>query len=390
MNFEITKKNISYFLLFIFLIIYFFLFFIDVKLPVLKFILYGILFLVFLLFFRDKKLIRNYHKDLMQTVIIIVASYFILYYLSGLIVGYVYNIYNTSFTGILYNTVIFILPLFFREEVRLKFVYLGKSKVAYIFVTIVFILCELFSSTFFDFQTNAEFFTQFVSIFLPIVLENILLTYLAYIGIRSTVYAYFIPMLISRYFVPVVVDFDWFYSLLFQLLLSILLYYYLMNEYLWKAKKIYSRKTGKKNSFLYVCICCIILSFGLFVAGVFKYQPVAVLTYSMEPVFTRGDAVVVEKLSTNSEKRKLKKGDIIQYQYDKTVVVHRILKKYQEQGETIFILKGDNNDSEDLKPVKMDQIIGKVIFSVPKVGYPSVWLSEFLYPEKEAEVEVGR
>ena len=53
----------------------------------------------------------------MQTVIIIVASYFILYYLSGLIVGYVYNIYNTSFTGILYNTVIFILPLFFREEV---------------------------------------------------------------------------------------------------------------------------------------------------------------------------------------------------------------------------------------------------------------------------------
>ena len=33
--------------------------------------------------------------------------------------------------------------------------------------------------------------------------------------------------------------------------------------------------------------------------------------------------------------------------------------------------------------------MGKVIFSIPKIGYPSVWLSEFLYPEKEVEVEVG-
>lgn len=34
--------------------------------------------------------------------------------------------------------------------------------------------------------------------------------------------------------------------------------------------------------------------------------------------------------------------------------------------------------------------MGKVLFSIPKVGYPSVWLSEFLYSDQDVSVEVGR
>ena len=389
MSLNVTKKQVSYFIFFLFLGIWFFFFLLGKNYPILDFILYGFLFLVSYSFFKEKKLIRNYHKDLMQTVLIITVSYFILYYLLGVVVGFVYNAYDTSIVGVLSNTFLFIFPLLFREEIRERFVFFHKSKIACVFITVVFIACELFSSTFFTFQTNKEFFSQFVSIFLPIVIENILLTYLAFVGIRSTVYAYFIPMLISRYYVPVVVDLDWFYSLLLQLLLSGVIYSFVQNEYLWKVKRIYSRRTDKKNSFLYAFTCCLILFFGLFVAGVFKYQPVAILTFSMKPKFTRGDAVVIEKLKTDSEKRKLKEGDIIQYQYNGTVVVHRIIDSYKEDGEKVYILKGDNNKSKDSKPVYLDQIMGKVIFSIPKIGYPSVWLSEFLYPEKEVEVEVG-
>lgn len=389
MSLNITKKQISYFILFLFFGIWFSFFLLNKSYPILDFIFYGLLFLFSIFYFKEKKLIRNYHKDFMQTVLIITISYFILYYLSGVIVGFVYNAYDTSIIGILLNTFLFVCPLLFREEIRQKFIYFHKSKTACVFITIVFIACELFSSTFFNFQTNKEFFSQFVSIFLPIVIENILLTYLSFIGIRSTVYAYFIPMLISRYYLPVVVDLDWFYSLLLQLLLSGVIYSFIQNEYLWKVNRIYSRSTDKKNSFLYACVCCLVLFFGLFVAGVFKYQPVAILTYSMKPKFTRGDAVVIEKLKTDREKRKLKKGDVIQYQYNGTVIIHRIIDSYKEDGEKVYILKGDNNKSKDLKPVYLNQIMGKVVFSIPKVGYPSVWFSEFLYPDREAEVEVG-
>ena len=383
------KKKLSYGIAICFLLFYFLFFFFDISFSFFNFLFYGLLFLIFILLFRDKKLIRNYHKEFSQTVFIISIIYFIIYYILGLIIGYSYNVYSTSFIGILRNIIVIVVPLLFREEVRSRFLFLNKKKFGIFFITLLFIVLELFSSTFFTYSNNEELFINFFSVFLPIVLENILLTYLAFIGIRSTVYAYFIPMLISRYFIPITLDVDWFFALLFQLILVVVIFYVSFNEYLWKEKRIYSYKTNKTNSVIYLFGVVFIVSFGLFVAGVFKYRPVAILTYSMEPIFTRGDAVIVEKLD-DEEKNKLKKGDIIQYQVDKTVVVHRIIKVKKEDNKKVYILKGDNNNAKDPKPVYMEQIMGKVLFSIPKVGYPSVWLSEFLYSDQDVSVEVGR
>ncbi len=384
-----VKKKLSYGIAICFLLFYFLFFFFDISFSFFNFLYYGLLFLIFILLFRDKKLIRNYHKEFSQTVFIISIIYFIIYYILGVIIGYSYNVYSTSFIGILRNIVVIVVPLLFREEVRSRFLFLNKKKFGIFFITLLFIVLELFSSTFFTYSNNEELFINFFSIFLPIVLENILLTYLAFIGIRSTVYAYFIPMLISRYFIPITLDVDWFFALLFQLVLVVVIFYVSFNEYLWKEKRIYSYKTNKTNSVVYLFGVVLIVSFGLFVAGVFKYRPVAILTYSMEPIFTRGDAVIVEKLD-KEEKNKLKKGDIIQYQVDKTVVVHRIIKVKKEDNKKVYILKGDNNNAKDPKPVYMEQIMGKVLFSIPKVGYPSVWLSEFLHSDQDVSVEVGR
>ena len=383
------KKKLSYGIAICFLLFYFLFFFFDISFSFFNFLFYGLLFLIFILLFRDKKLIRNYHKEFSQTVFIISIIYFIIYYILGVIIGYSYNVYSTSFIGILRNIIVIVVPLLFREEVRSRFLFLNKKKFGIFFITLLFIVLELFSSTFFTYSNNEELFINFFSVFLPIVLENILLTYLAYIGIRSTVYAYFIPMLISRYFIPITLDVDWFFALLFQLVLVVVIFYVSFNEYLWKEKRIYSYKTNKTNSVVYLFGVVLIVSFGLFVAGVFKYRPVAILTYSMEPIFTRGDAVIVEKLD-DDEKNKLKKGDIIQYQVDKTVVVHRIIKVKKEDNKKVYILKGDNNNAKDPKPVYMEQIMGKVLFSIPKVGYPSVWLSEFLHSDQDVSVEVGR
>lgn len=384
-----VKKKLSYGIAICFLLFYFLFFFFDISFSFFNFLFYGLLFLIFILLFRDKKLIRNYHKEFSQTVFIISIIYFIIYYILGLIIGYSYNVYSTSFIGILRNIIVIVVPLLFREEVRSRFLFLNKKKFGIFFITLLFIILELFSSTFFTYSNNEELFINFFSVFLPIVLENILLTYLAYIGIRGTVYAYFIPMLISRYFIPITLDVDWFFALLFQLILVVVIFYVSFNEYLWKEKRIYSYKTNKTNSVVYLFGVVLIVSFGLFVAGVFKYRPVAILTYSMEPIFTRGDAVIVEKLD-DDEKNKLKKGDIIQYQVDKTVVVHRIIKVKKEDNKKVYILKGDNNNAKDPKPVYMEQIMGKVLFSIPKVGYPSVWLSEFLHSDQDVSVEVGR
>lgn len=382
------KKNCSWLALLFVLFIRVICFFFHVNIPILDFILFGSLFIFFLLFFRRKSHTRNYQKSLTKTVLIIVISYYIIYYLLGLIIGFSYNFYDTSWSGIVYNAFIFVLPLLLREKVRERFVHIYKNRSSYIFITIIFICYEIFSSTFFSFQNNEQLVSNIFSIMIPCILENILLTYLVTISEVKTIYAYFIPSLISKYFVPILPDLDWFYRLLLQIILYIFIYSFVSNEYLLKVLRRPPKSEKGQNIFYYLSVSIVIV-LGLFVAGFFKYQPVAVLTYSMAPTFTRGDAVIIKKMDS-SEKKLLQKDDVIQYRRKDTTVIHRIVDIVDNQGERGYILKGDNNESDDPFIVYDNQIIGKATLIIPKLGYPSVWLSEFLHSNGEAEVEVGR
>ena len=382
------KKNCSWLALLFVLFIRVICFFFHVNIPILDFILFGSLFIFFLLFFRRKSHTRNYQKSLTKTVLIIVISYYIIYYLLGLIIGFSYNFYDTSWSGIVYNAFIFVLPLLLREKVRERFVHIYKNRSSYIFITIIFICYEIFSSTFFSFRNNEQLVSNIFSIMIPCILENILLTYLVTISEVKTIYAYFIPSLISKYFVPILPDLDWFYRLLLQIILYIFIYSFVSNEYLLKVLRRPPKSEKGQNIFYYLSVSIVIV-LGLFVAGFFKYQPVAVLTYSMDPTFTRGDAVIIKKMDS-SEKKLLQKDDVIQYRRKDTTVIHRIVDIVDNQRERGYILKGDNNESDDPFIVYDNQIIGKATLIIPKLGYPSVWLSEFLHSNGEAEVEVGR
>ena len=382
------KKNCSWLALLFVLFIRVICFFFHVNIPILDFILFGSLFIFFLLFFRRKSHTRNYQKSLTKTVLIVVISYYIIYYLLGLIIGFSYNFYDTSWSGIVYNAFIFVLPLLLREKVRERFVHIYKNRSSYIFITIIFICYEIFSSTFFSFRNNEQLVSNIFSIMIPCILENILLTYLVTISEVKTIYAYFIPSLISKYFVPILPDLDWFYRLLLQIILYIFIYSFVSNEYLLKVLRRPPKSEKGQNIFYYLSVSIVIV-LGLFVAGFFKYQPVAVLTYSMDPTFTRGDAVIIKKMDS-SEKKLLQKDDVIQYRRKDTTIIHRIVDIVDNQGERGYILKGDNNESDDPFIVYDNQIIGKATLIIPKLGYPSVWLSEFLHSNGEAEVEVGR
>jgi signal peptidase I len=54
----------------------------------------------------------------------------------------------------------------------------------------------------------------------------------------------------------------------------------------------------------------------------------------------------------------------------KYTIVHRIIDK-NEEG---YVIKGDNNPAPDPGTVKKEQIIGKVLFAVPLLGYPRLAL----------------
>lgn len=70
-------------------------------------------------------------------------------------------------------------------------------------------------------------------------------------------------------------------------------------------------------------------------------------------------------------------------------VVHRIIEKKQTKGEFYFITKGGSNGQPDLKEVKEEQLIGKVVFKIKYLGYPAIWIHKLQEEQQLVEVETG-
>lgn len=101
-----------------------------------------------------------------------------------------------------------------------------------------------------------------------------------------------------------------------------------------------------------------------------------VVSGSMEPTLNIGDIVIVRDSNTFYQ---ITVGDIIVFksplEKDK-VIVHRVVGIREDMGERALITKGDNNLSRDPWIVKETHYLGKMLFSIPKVGL----LSTFFHP----------
>ena len=82
-----------------------------------------------------------------------------------------------------------------------------------------------------------------------------------------------------------------------------------------------------------------------------------VMSGSMEPTLSKGDLIFVRKAE------ELHTGDIVVYQSDNILVVHRIITLY---GDTV-VTQGDANNAAD-DPINVSQVKGVVRFHIPYVG----------------------
>ena len=97
------------------------------------------------------------------------------------------------------------------------------------------------------------------------------------------------------------------------------------------------------------------------------FRVYTVLSGSMKPEINPGDIVFV----TNNGKNDLSEGDIITFREADNIITHRIVDITKDG----YITKGDNNNSIDLFTVSYENIIGRVLFHIPKIGYLIAFLS---------------
>lgn len=85
---------------------------------------------------------------------------------------------------------------------------------------------------------------------------------------------------------------------------------------------------------------------------------------SMEPAIKTESIVFVREFST------YQKGDVITFvDANNEIVTHRIFGVNKDQSTT-FTTKGDANDVPDGVEIPQGSVTGKVIYSVPYLGYP--------------------
>lgn len=312
-----------------------------------------------------------------QSLLIVLIIYIILYFLSGLIFGFERTPYSKDILSVLLNLWSFGSIIILQEYVRLQLVKNGNKKMySLILTTLVFFVLNLNYSNFLDNFTDFKtIFIYVSSVLLPAIAESAILTYLVYTsGVKaSIIYRLFVT--IPPFLIPIVPSLDWFVTAVVGVVLPLAVYIYINYVNVVKNERLSRGERKRYSPVVYIPVFALIAVFAAFVMGLFKYQPVAVLSGSMSPTFNRGDAVIINKL-TKQEKNELKKGDIIQFISGTKYVVHRIYKvTNDEYGNKAFITKGDHNNAPDSDMVSLDNVIGKVSFSVPLIGYPSVWLT---------------
>ncbi len=326
---------------------------------------------------KDSNLRIKGQQDKQQSLLITLIVYIILYFLLGLLFGFERTPYSKDILSVFRNLWSFASIIFFQEYIRYILVKNEhKSKFNFILIILLFMIINL------NFSTITEHFTDLKEIFIytsttliPTLLESALMTYLVYIGGPRFSIVYRLFIIIPPFVVPIIPSFDWFVTAVVGVVLPLAVYIYLNYVHVNKSERLSKRDIKKYNPVVYIPVFILIAMMAGFVMGLFKYQPIAVMSGSMSPTFNRGDAVVINKL-TKKEKNELKKGDIIQFISGTKYVVHRIVDVDNDvYGNKVFITKGDHNNANDVGSVTLENIIGKVSFVVPWIGYPSVWLS---------------
>ncbi len=324
-------------------------------------------------FEKDK---HRHTKDFLMEVIIFLISFFILYYLFGIVISFYEN--NNYYT--ILGMVDFIMPVLMYALLKEYFRYMimckaEGSKLLFFTTAAMFILFDITSALYFmNFATNYNVFLFIALTLLPAMSSNLVLCYFTTrIGYKPLV-LYSSVMAVYKYLLPILPNPNEYISSIINFIVPIALgyrFYKISNKE--HERDITNEYRDKKIRPL-ILSTIIVIVLVYFTSGYFHYWAIAVGSGSMSPKINKGDVALIEKI--DGKYQTLEKGQVIAFKYDGIIIVHRLINIIEDQGEYYFYTKGDANSNPDNYVVKPDMIVGVVNHKVSYIGIPTVWLNE--------------
>lgn len=368
---------IEIFLLLVFIFNIFVLnFFNDYTLPLLL-ILVFILLIIFLGYEKDS---FKRTKDILLTVLIYVISYYLFIYIVGIFLGFLRSGYSLKIVNIIKNVFPVLLVQISKELLRYQINLKGeKKKLILILSIIVFVLVDVSSVLFLYDLSNPQDILKLIEITIfPAIADNILMTYISIKAGYKVCIIYQLLMKLPQYIVPIIPDLGDYLDIIFRMILPCLVLYTIIVTNKDKRKEKDKANLINKNRIMkisYVASIILLIIVVYLTSGIFTYYAITIGSGSMEPKISKGDITIVKKIKDVSS---LQLGDVLVYEKEQKVVVHRIVDIKQQNNQFIFTTKGDANNDDDNYPVYESDVIGIVKFKIKFLGYPTIWLSELI------------
>ncbi len=335
-----------------------------------------ILIFLFKIFFGFEKDRHRYIKDIILDEFIFLLTFFLLYYLSGLIFSFArttnYYTIKRMFDYVLPLVLSILAKEYFRYEMLQKS---EGNKLLIVLSVILFILVDITNPIYYgSFNSNYQFFVFIALTVLPAISENLALTYInTKVGYKPGM-IYLLVTKLYQILLPIVPNPNEYVVSVIRLILPCI-FAYRVYSFFKKDKDERIDRDYNKKRFGSLIIPTLIVVFLVYItSGYFHYHAVAIASGSMVPNIRKGDVVVIEKLDGKFDD--LKVGQVVAYKYGKVIIVHRLINIVKVENEYYFYTKGDANADADNWPVTEDMMIGTVNIKVPFIGLPTVWLNE--------------
>mgnify|MGYP004506864151 FL=1 len=318
-------------------------------------------------------------RDLLMTTLIYVISYYILTYILGIFFEFLRSPYSLSLVTFLRNVTPVLVFIFAKELLRYEISTKGERNGLLILLSIVLFILVDTSTVLYKYDlTNVSDLVKFLEVsFFPLAAENVMLTYLVMKGGYTSAIAYQVVMKMPVYVVPIVPNINTYIDVIFRIVFPLLLLHSLYGEVSGnKERQLEKARSNHLAKRIVFSVSVVILVVTVYLtSGLFTYYAVTIGSGSMIPNLGVGDIVIVRK---TKDYESLEVGDILVYNKETKVVVHRITEKNKVDNEYVFRTKGDANDAEDWYDIYEEDIIGTVKAKVKYLGYPTIWVNKLV------------
>ena len=301
-----------------------------------------------------------------------------LYVIGGLFSSFGKSPYSFTPTGILTNLFFVGAMLAGMELSRAWLInHLGRRHtfLALAFVGVLYTLLSVPLTRITGLRPELESITFLNSTLLPSLAENLLASLLALLAGPLAAIAYRGMLQGFWWFCPILPDLSWAFKGLIGVAVPIVGLVAVNSFYSAKVRRGQPRRRAKEGfpvGWIITSIICVVIIW--FSVGLFPFHPSVVLSGSMRPVMDAGDVVIIAKVPADI----IKEGDVIQFRKEEQItVMHRVIEIQETEEAKLFITKGDDNDEPDKDPVIPENVVGKHVLTIPKIGWASIVVKSF-------------